>query len=176
VTPFTNDTAAFETYALALGKVIARFHALEICLRKFLQAQEISLNANKVWVQIKPEPVDQTVPLDSYSTYETLNNLIKRYNALVTAKSHTELTIDLSIIELRDALAHGRMWSQTGGGLPLQLLKFSKPVQGSVRLTVLASDLLDESWLAAQATRVATETAKVVTAGAALYPANGNQR
>lgn len=117
----------------------------------------------------KPLRVGQIVPKATYSAYDSLNGLLKSFNAVVKEKKHGNLSLAPALIELRDALAHGRVWSETLQP-PLQLLKFGKPVQGSVGINVLQADLIDEAGLQAQTLMLERESAKVFKAGKLMHP------
>jgi hypothetical protein len=155
-----------ERYTLAMGRILVNFHALEVALRHFFKGYEARLAPPSPAVPDKPMHVGQVVPLETYSAYDSLNGLIKSYNAVVV-KSHAQFVLEATLVELRDALAHGRVW---GTEPPLQLLKFSKPTKGGAGVTVLQADTMDETWLEAQNTRVLRETAKVFKAGKQLQP------
>jgi hypothetical protein len=163
------ETGSPEKHALALGKVLLNFHALEISLRHFFRAYEAAMNPNNTRVQVKAKPVGQIVPMDSFSVHDSLNGLVRKFNSIV-GSAHRELTVDPAVIELRDALAHGRVWSEKSGA-PVQLLRFTKPTPGKVTISITHADTVDEAWLDAQGTRVALETEKVAKAGGILYPA-----
>lgn len=155
-----------ERYARALGGILVNFHALEIALRHFFKGYEARLVPPSPAVPDKPLRVGQVIPLEAYSAYDSLNGLVKSFNAVVK-KDHGHLSLDPAIIELRDALAHGRVRSTEP---PLQLLKFSKPAKGGAGITVLQAELMDEAWLKAQTTRLERETAKVFKAGKQMQP------
>jgi hypothetical protein len=101
-----------------------------------------------------------TTPENAFTNYDTLGQLIAKYNDVV-AKSVPELRVDDGLVHLRDALAHGRVASNAPEP-PLRLLKFARPVAGRVRVT--HSVLVDELWLSAQTTRVRLELEKVAEA------------
>lgn len=157
-----------ESYTLALGRILVGFHSLEISLRHFFQGYEATLNPPPPVVPPKPLRVGQVVPKATYSAYDSLNGLLKSFNAVVKEK-HEHLSLDPALIELRDALAHGRVWSEALQP-PLQLLKFSKPVAHSEGVTVQQADLLDEAWLQAQLLKLERESAKVFKAGKLMFP------
>jgi hypothetical protein len=77
------------------------------------------------------------------------------------AAAHANLTVDRSLVDLRDALAHGRV-SAAAPNDDLQLLKFERPVNGRTR--VVFSERLTEQWLRQQVGRVAASVRKVATA------------
>ena len=157
-----------ESYTLALGKILVGFHSLEISLRHFFQGYEATLNPPSPVVPPKPLRVGQMVPKATYSAYDSLNGLLKSFNAVVK-ENHANLALSPALIELRDALAHGRVWSETLQP-PLQLLKFSKPLPNSVGISVLQADVIDEAWLQAQMLMLERESAKVFKTGKLMHP------
>jgi hypothetical protein len=52
----------------------------------------------------------QTVEENAFTSYDTLGQLITKYNGAVKA-SAPELQVDPDLSDLRDLLAHGRMFS-----------------------------------------------------------------
>ena len=79
--------------------------------------------------------------------YATLGQLIDRFNKVVPEARR----IDPSLVDLRDALAHGSVWS-TNGLFPLRLLKFDRPQKGTVEVTWVSTST--EEWLDEQRQRV----------------------
>jgi hypothetical protein len=63
-----------------------------------------------------------------------------------------------SLVDLRDALAHGRVWLPDLNTPPL-LLKFEKPTNGST--TVTFKQFISSEWLEPQLKRTAGEIQKV---------------
>jgi len=157
-----------EEYTFAIGKIIVNLHSLEFSLRTFLWNHE-GPNGIANWNTAMPQlQVGQSVPINAFSNYDTLKKLIAKYNKVVQKKD-LSLCIDMTIVDLRDALAHGRIWA----GIPqppMQLVKFSMPVNGMV--TVMHAELIDDSWLNVQKSRVWNEIGKVVKAGQQLQPSN----
>ena len=114
-----------DKHALALGKLVGNFQSLEFALRAFLLNDEVALG--KV-VLHSPNLNDMNegdvVRLNAFTDYDNLGQLIDRYN------SHTKilsagLTIDKTLVRVRDAIAHGRVSGNTPTP-PLKLLKFYK--------------------------------------------------
>ncbi len=118
---------------LAIGKIIVNLHSLEFALRSFLWNHQNSTdlkNRHNTILQLK---VGQEVPADAFSNYDTLNELIKKFNEIVR-QVDSKFSLDQSIVDLRDALAHGRIWAEDRQ-LPMQLVKFAKENKGMVKVT-----------------------------------------
>jgi hypothetical protein len=140
-----------EQHANQLGSLVANFHSLEFVLRIFLNRLP---NARSIGVPLGTNiytlAVGTELPENDLTSYETLGELIKRYNLEVTAHKAGD-PIDPSLVIVRDALAHGRV-SSNEIDEPLRLLKFDKPSKGYVRITF--NELMNEPWFKAQKKRV----------------------
>jgi hypothetical protein len=135
-----------EGYATKLGKIWGNFHSLETVLRAILAQRDLreALTADQSFETLAAGDLVRETPLTDYAS---LGQIIKQFNTVVSA----DRRIDPTLVELRDALAHGRVWS-SNGSFPLRLLKFDRPKDGSVRVT-WATTLTDE-WLDQQRERV----------------------
>ncbi len=89
--------------------------------------------------------------------YSTLGQLIDRYNRIV-ASTYPKLALDSSIVDLRDALAHGRI-STIDTKQSLVLLKFDRPSNDLT--TVIYSQELTFQWLDEQVDYVLAEVKKI---------------
>jgi hypothetical protein len=76
--------------------------------------------------------------------------------------THRHLSVDRSTIDLRDALAHGRVSAANPRG-PLFLLKFDHRYVGSTTRVSYAQDI-SLQWLSDQVKRVRNEIEKVTRA------------
>lgn len=103
--------------------------------------------------------VGDTVPENAYTSYDTLDQLIARFNRLA-AKRFPAKAIDVRIVAVRDALAHGRIWADSPGP-PLRLLKFSKPKDGIAK--VQFAEVMSIDWLNSQTARLSAELGKVAS-------------
>ena len=137
-------------YIYLLGKLIVAFHGLEFSLRAFLQNQPgVCPMGIPAGTKIYDLPVGATIPENMFSSYDTLGALISKYNKVVSALGRP--TIDQDLVELRDALAHGRVASMTETG-PMNLIKFSKPQNGQVK--VVFKEIMDTTWFNTQISKV----------------------
>jgi hypothetical protein len=145
----------FVEYSETIGKVLANLQALEFSLRLYLHNSE-----DNVMAYAKPLhelTVGEGVPENPLTDWSSLGTLIGRYNSRV----QPELAVDPAVVEVRDVLAHGRMWLPHLGASPV-LLKFAKPSSGSTRVTFL--QVSSSEWLAAMIRQVHIEIEKVQTA------------
>jgi len=123
-----------EEHTLELGKLQINFHSLELLLRLFLT----ETNGE----EIKIPTIGQTsIELTHLTNYDSLGQLITKYNNLTNKTPNFQ--IDPLIVNIRDAIAHGRLISLIEAP-PLRLFKFDKPKDGLVNLTF--DETLDRSW------------------------------
>jgi hypothetical protein len=138
-----------DEYVRQLGQLLANFQSLEFILRAFLQG----LSARPVGIpygtDIYSFPVGTELPESELTSYDSLWELIKKFNGEMNKRSLSG--IDPRLVEVRDALAHGRV-SAASVDDDLRLLKFSRPANGRVR--VVFNERLIEPWFASQKKRV----------------------
>ena len=84
------------------------------------------------------------VPDNALTNWDTLRDLIQKYNKLPISKG---LTIDENLVDIRDAIAHGRVFSSTPDGIN-QLLRFKKPTKNGVEVEF--SVAMTEEWFTTQ--------------------------
>lgn len=126
-------------YLVALGKVIANLHSLEAMLRIFLAHVETRrYERTGTSVDLDRLSAGDYVAEDYFTNYDTLGKLIGTYNSLAPSPLPERLRVDETIVDIRDALAHGRVLGQ-GPSPPMTLYKFSKPRSGRVKV----ADVID---------------------------------
>jgi hypothetical protein len=139
-----------DEHARQLGGLVGNFQSLEFVLRAFLQglptARPIGIPRG---TDIYSFPVGTELPENEMTSYESLDQLIYRFNSEMKKRGLPE--IDRTLVEVRDALAHGRV-SAASMNDNLRLLKFDRPVNGRVRVTF--NEQLSESWFVTQRKRV----------------------
>ena len=149
---------AIDQHALCLGTLFTNLQTLEFLLRLFLYKKRSRPHISFVRGQnLTGLRVGKVLPENAVTDYDSLGKLIRRYNATAVGKVHG-LKITDDLVSLRDALAQGRVFVPKTG-LPLQLLKFTKPRGKTVRVEFAAALSLD--WLEKQSTRVLAEITKV---------------
>ena len=120
-----------EDHLIGLGKVIGNLHTLEVLLRVFL---------SEAHGQDSSFPIKEAeVPLTHLTNFMSLGELIDEYNEQLL-ENESAFAVLREVVEIRDALAHGRLTSLTTS-FPLTLHRFGKPRAGKVpvKLTVLLS-------------------------------------
>lgn len=139
-----------DEHAKHLGGLVTNLQSLEFILRIFHNRQP---GARPIGFpegsNIYESQVGQQVPESDLTSYDSLGTLITKYNAVMDEKGVEKL--DATIVDLRDALAHGRV----SAALPddhMRLLKFDRPRHGVVR--VAFNQEMSEDWFKAQKTRV----------------------
>src|SRR4051812_48307320 len=119
-----------KEHAHHLGGLVANLQSLEFLLRAFLSklpsARPMGLPHG---TDLYSFPVGATVPENDLTSFDSLGQLIDKYNE--EAKRSGNALLDGSLVELRDALAHGRVSAKPPSD-DLRLLKFSKPISGCV--------------------------------------------
>lgn len=142
-----------EEHICNLGKLVSYFHTLEFLIRSILKNNEQD-KPNTNYSRLKK---GQTVPEDSMTNYDPLGGLIEKYNKLVSK----ELKITKDIVEIRDAIAHGRVFSDNPN-LPMMLVKFNKPEDGRVSVTFAAK--MDRQWFTEKKYQILQEIEKALVA------------
>jgi hypothetical protein len=120
-----------------LGKVIGNLLTLELMLRVFLcEAAGENLDY--------PNPGDTHVDETHLTNRKSLKPIIVEYNSGLNLTERQQYAVDLSVVEIRDALAHGRIASSVAA-FPATLYKFGDKDQ-SGKLVVERVDVLDKKW------------------------------
>ncbi len=148
-------------YSDNLGRLITNLHSLEVSIRDFLFTNDFGLEAATVHVQsLRELKIGQSVSENHFTNYNSLRTLIVKYNEQVSTFA-SELIVDDDIVNLRDALAHGRVFSFEPSS-PSILLKFSKPKNGNTEVEFMA--IMTRDWFDEQIKWTQNELKKVVEA------------
>jgi hypothetical protein len=139
-----------DDHALQLGRLVGNFQSLEFALRAFLQ----DLPTAKPFgaphgTDIYTSPVDTELPENEFTSYDSLAQLMRKFNFEMQKRGRSRL--DETLVEIRDALAHGRV-SASRPNKTLRLLKFSRPQNGRVRITF--NETMSPGWFRVQNDRV----------------------
>ncbi len=157
----TKDPGAFDERTRCLGQLLSTFQGLEFMVRAFLYKRE---GPEGAVVDDSPDfnaAVGSFVPISSYSDFRSLDPLVRAYNKLIRRVGRVDLAIDEGIVDVRDAIAHGRIFG-TPGSETLELVKFDKPdktTPGVVRVAVRCT--LTTEWLKERAQHVQNQTLRV---------------
>ena len=131
-----------DEHARHLGGLIANLHSLEFILRAFLQKSPSARPTNlSQGTDIYVLPVGTELAESEFTSYDSLGTLIDKFNALARQKGLQE--INKSIVDIRDAFAHGRVSAPVVSD-QLRLIKFSKPKNGKVK--IIFNEVLTEKW------------------------------
>ncbi|MBI3248042.1 MAG: hypothetical protein HYZ50_16175 [Deltaproteobacteria bacterium] len=139
-----------DEHALNLGGLFGNLQSLEFLLRGFLNRLS---GARPIGVpygtDIYSFPVGTELPENDLTSYDSLSLLVAKFNQEMKCRGTPE--IDEKIVELRDALVHGRV-SAAIQDESLRLLKFDEPKNGTVRITF--NEVMTEEWFKEQKGRV----------------------
>lgn len=139
----SEDNMSLEKHALLLGSILGNLQSLEFAIRCALYNHERQLDSSLEDFSLQGFKVGDEVPENALTDYSTLRELVIKYNRVIATGEEEKL--DLGVVWLRDALAHGRI-SASHPKTPLNLLKFSKPERGvSIRVTL--AEEMSRAWL-----------------------------
>lgn len=150
-------------YAKGIGSILSNFQSLEFAIRVFLLEAEQSAGHDASFSPVGLH-LDNHAPINAFTNHDTLAPLIYKYNRRVKT-SHPTLHVDPGLVDLRNAIAHGRV-SALQPGFPLLLLNFGPHRNGRVRVT--QAEEINKDWLNNQTHRVFSELMKVVRAGQSM--------
>jgi hypothetical protein len=126
-----------SAHLLGVGKIVGNLHSLELLLRLFL------CEAKGEIIEF-PKSQAGTMPETHLTNFMSLGDLIKSYNATLSAteKAHS---VDPTVVQVRDAIAHGRLTSLSGT-FPLTLYKFGRP-DAQKMVPIEFAEQITEQWL-----------------------------
>jgi hypothetical protein len=139
-----------QEHTSGLGEIIGNLHALEMVLRVFLS------EAHDENTEL-PKAGAKTVPETYLTNFLSLGQLIELYNDSLTSDERS-YAIDTAVVDVRDAIAHGRLLSPTRG-YPLTLYKFGKPTNKVA--PVERVDVISEGWVKEKRELVYQQVGKV---------------
>lgn len=128
-----------DRHALLLGRVMVNLHSLEVLVRLTLA----KLDNPQVRFFSEKLKVGDQVELDAQTDYSTLGELLDKLNLKLADRGEAPLPRE-AIVKLRDALAHGRVF--TLDVAPMRIFKFEKPERGATTVRVALAETLDETW------------------------------
>jgi len=143
-------------HATMMGKLLVSFQCLEYALRAFLyERRDPPHEPLASGTDLDTMTFGDVLPENAITRWDSLTHLIKRYNRAI---SDGQLAVDPSLVDLRDALAHGRMAASLSER-NLALIKFTRPYAG--RVEVGFREELSKEWREIQIKRVLAECEKV---------------
>jgi hypothetical protein len=147
--------------ATYIGKIIGNLQVLEFLLRLFLYEK---VGPQNITYSLDEVAEGEWVPENPITNYDSLRTLVKKVNKQLEAQGVTD-RVDHSLVDLRDAIAHGRVTAFHPEG-PYKLMKYSPAKDGKVQ--VMIAKTLSSRWLKEQVTRTLSEARKVQQIGHSL--------
>jgi hypothetical protein len=144
-----------EEHTQWVGAIVTNLQALETVLRYFLAKVR-----NEV-VEF-PKAGDQSVKFSYLTRRTSLGKLIRTFNDAL-AEPEKQFQVDIGVVHIRDAIAHGRL--VTTKELPFRLWKFGPRKNGSVDIEF--SEELTTDWLKNTSNMIYREKQKVLDCFAA---------
>ncbi|CAM2340116.1 hypothetical protein [Burkholderia vietnamiensis] len=143
--PFSTaeEQASANAFYRDMGALFMNLAGLEAAIRLFLSWQ---VAGEGQWLA----DAGDTVPKGPLTDYRSLGGVIADFNE-IAAREGLDIRIDPSIVDLRDALAHGRIMMHPDEQFP-RLVKFGRPAEGRVPIEI--NQLLTSDWVGHQVTRV----------------------
>lgn len=137
-----------RVHAENLGGLLGNLHSLEFTIRLCLAQQPGSPACNRYTDDFRNAPVGTQISDSEMSNFATLGQLIKKFNDIFRQSG---ATVDPSIVDLRDALAHGRVFAGPDDNY-FRIIKFEKPVNGKARVSY--NQVMTEAWFTESKRRV----------------------
>lgn len=136
-----------KDHAYLLGQIVTNLLSIELLIRAFLNYHPDTKEAHFNMDDIDNTPVGDEVPKNSLTNYDTLGVLIKKYNKIIR-KIDTTLCIDKTVVDIRDFIAHGRLYGKDVTVFPLRMIKFDQPINGKVK--IIKKEVLETDWFCTQ--------------------------
>ncbi len=146
-----------------IGKIVRNLQSIEFALRLFLDETQ-GHSSDKRTYELHKLKVTDWVPVDYLTNYDTLKQLIEKTNKELKKRGLLE-HIDETLVQLRDAIAHGRVFS-LHPEVPQQLVKFSKPNNDKTQVTISVE--MTQKWLSQQVKQTHDEILKIVNLGQSM--------
>ncbi len=141
-----------EEHLRLIGTIILNLQALELTLRLFLlKAHDQSID----W----PKPTDTLVRENYVTNYQSLGSIIDGFNLVLSEVEKQKFMVDRTVVDVRDAIAHGRLVTKTEG-FPATLWKFEKPTKE--RKVPASSITLTKDWLVKASDNIAAQQYKAL--------------
>ena len=142
-----------------LGRLVANMQSFELALRIFHHNDELANGLpppSKVYSELKAGDI---VKKDAFTNWDTLQRLTTKYNKDKRVIS-SDLIIDEDLVNIRDAIAHGRIASTDPSITSKTLLKFKRPIGDTVEVEY--STVMSREWLNEQMDRFHYAIRKVI--------------
>ena len=133
-----SHKAHFESHATNLGRIVGNLLSIEMGARMAIVKLD-ERAAKKVEAQLPQVKTGDSVEINAFTNSDDLRQTLEKFNK--HAPLHCRLDIN-PIINLRDALAHGRVFGY-GPIKHLRLLKFSRKANNGKVSVELVQDMTD---------------------------------
>ena len=163
-----------EPHVVGLGGLMGNLQSLEFVIRVFLGHLPGALpHPVPHGTDVYTLPVGTKLPVSELTDDCSLGKLIEKFNVEMAARRAP--LMDATLVNLRDALAHGRV-SAAMQGDTLRLLKFSRPDRRGM-VTITFNESMTAEWFTTQKKRVREAMLLVVKeapakAAAKYFPTN----
>ena len=144
-----------EWVRATVGTIVTNLQSFEFALRLFLSQSVGPADPTLHIDQLKSGDV---VSLNHLTNYDSLRKVIRKANDRLAELGAPE-RVDESLVEVRDAFAHGRVFALRPDG-PYRLVKFDRPTDGEVRVAAVLE--LTPERLRLEVERSGNEVLKVV--------------
>lgn len=133
-----------ETHLRNLGALVANLQTLEFYLRAVLSELPDSSSCGLAPSgNIYDLKVNDEVLSCPMTDFDTFGELIKKYNRVASTRDWGY--VDTTLVDIRDALAHGRVAYPSDEHRYARLMKFSKPCKDG-KLRVTFNDEMSPEW------------------------------
>lgn len=140
-----------EYFPPELGGLWGNFLSLDAVLRLFhLRLPNAVPTGIPRGVDIHSFPIGTEFPESPLASAKYFSWFVASYNKEVVNRTLGQ-TIDDSLVDLRNALAHGFVSTDVNEG-PMRLLKFDRSRAGFVKITM--NEVMDQAWFKTQKRRV----------------------
>ena len=139
-----------DKYELYIGKFWVNFNSLELLLRIYLCR---SNNEDEVGLEAV---AGEECPVSHLTNYDSFVSLAKKYNEKVEDTEKIEIQ---ELNRFRDLIAHGRV--VTKDQLPVTVIKYERPKQGSKNVKVSDHQVLTFDYLKQRITEANVMVLKV---------------
>jgi len=136
-----------------VGAIVMNLQAIETAIRFFFYKKNGETSSF-------PKPGGKETPSSSLTAYRELGKWVRKFNSSLTKEEVPKYGITNNIVEIRDAIAHGRLVAPQPPGLPYTLWKFGQAVNGIS--PVRFCEILTAEWLAATVKLLDSEIIKVL--------------
>ena len=137
-----QDKPQFESHATNLGKIVGNLLSLEMGARLAIVKLD-ERAAKQVQAQLPQVKAGDLVEINAFTNDDDLKQTLEKFNKRAPLNCRLDIK---AIVNLRDAMAHGRMFG-VGSMKQLRLLKFSRKAKDGKVSVELVQDMTDAWFL-----------------------------